>query len=111
VKPARAARGMNAGDGEHDTRQAAYFQAIDAVIIPIECLAAMMSLVVVSPRAKKALFYGSAGIFTFTIVAGYVFKKLSGVAGIVAATVSNQAVSLVFFVFLWRRMWNRRTTP
>jgi hypothetical protein len=37
--------------------------------------------------------------------------KPLGVAGIVAATVINRTILLVFLAIHWRRTWNRRTTP
>src|ERR1700712_3258550 len=92
----------------HDTRQVALVQSVYAIIIPIECLAVMMSRVVVSLRSNKAMLYGSLGIFAFNIAADYLFKQQFGVQGIVVATVMNQTISLIFLYILWRNMWNKR---
>jgi peptidoglycan biosynthesis protein MviN/MurJ (putative lipid II flippase) len=80
-------------------------------VIPIECLAVMFFRLILSVRANHLLFYGSVGIFIFNVAADYVFKSFFGVDGIVAATVMNQAISLCFLVWLWRRQWNRRFAP
>jgi putative peptidoglycan lipid II flippase len=91
-----------------DARQVAHVQAIYAVVIPIECLAVLLSRLVVSLRSNAIMFYGSVGLFTVNIAGDVLLKRFFGVDGIVIATVLTQAASLAFLVIVLRRLLGSR---
>ena len=59
-------------------------------------------------RATRYLLIGSIVIFTFNIVADYLFKEWFGITGIAMATVGNYALALVFNFYLFRRLITSR---
>lgn len=91
-----------------DSYHVARVLSIYALLVPIETIAVMMSRVLVSMQIGKAMVIGSIGIFIFNIVADYVLKSFFGIEGIAFATVMNQALSLVFLIFMWRYLQRTR---
>ena len=91
-----------------DTSAVARVLATYALLIPIQTLAVMLSRVLLSLQIGKAMVISSIAIFLSNIVSDYVLKELMGVEGIALATVLNQVLSLIFLVWMWRRLQRTR---
>ena len=73
----------------------AELQVIFALMIPAYTLSQLLSRVLNAMRATRYLLIGSIVIFTFNIVADYLFKEWFGITGIAMATVGNYMLALV----------------
>lgn len=91
-----------------DTRDVAELQMIFALMIPAYTLSQLLSRVLNAMRATRYLLIGSIVIFTFNIVADYLFKEWFGITGIAMATVGNYTLALVFNFYLFRRLMTAR---
>ena len=87
-----------------DTASVAKVFSTYSLLIPIETIAVMMSRVVISLKAGRAMVVASIGIFAFNIIADYVLKGILGIQGIALASVANQALSLLFLLAMWRHL-------
>ena len=68
----------------------------------------MMSRVLISLQAAKILVIASVAMCITNVISDYALKQVLGIDGIALATVVNQALSLTFLVFVWRRLQHTR---
>ena len=87
-----------------DTKAVAELQTIFALMIPAYTLSQLLSRVLNAMRATRYLLIGSVFIFTFNIIADYLFKEWFGITGIALATVGNYVLALAFNLYLFRRL-------
>jgi putative peptidoglycan lipid II flippase len=91
-----------------DTESVARVLATYSLRIPIETLALLISRVLLSMQIGKIMVIASVGIFMTNIIADYALKGIMGIEGIALATVLNQVLSLIFLIFVWRRIQRTR---
>jgi putative peptidoglycan lipid II flippase len=87
-----------------DTRKVAEVQAIYALMIPTYTLGTLLARVLNAMRATRYILIGSIVIFTFNIIADYVFKEWIGIRGIALATVLNYSLSFAYNAWLVRML-------
>jgi putative peptidoglycan lipid II flippase len=87
-----------------DTRKVAEVQAIYALMIPTYTLGTLLARVLNAMRATRYILIGSIVIFTFNIIADYIFKEWIGIRGIALATVLNYSLSFAYNAWLVRML-------